>query len=69
MAYIILFVLGSIIGSFINVITLRYNLGDKIFSKKNIGGRSHCLYCNNNWFGMVITDFQFLIQRQMSELS
>ncbi|MEK7634378.1 MAG: prepilin peptidase [Patescibacteria group bacterium] len=64
MAYIILFVLGSIIGSFINVITLRYNLGDKIFSKKNIGGRSHCLYCNKQlvWYELLPI-FSFLIQK------
>lgn len=62
--YIVLFVFGLSVGSFINVIVLRYNSGDKIFSKKNIGGRSHCLYCDKQlaWYELLPI-FSFLIQK------
>ena len=62
--YIILFVFGLAVGSFINVIALRYNPGDKILGGKNIGGRSHCPYCNKQlvWYELLPI-FSFLIQK------
>ena len=62
--YIILFVFGLVVGSFINVIALRYNPGDKILGKKNIGGRSHCSYCHKQlvWYELLPI-FSFLIQK------
>ncbi|MDH5442215.1 MAG: prepilin peptidase [Candidatus Nomurabacteria bacterium] len=42
-------ILGLIVGSFLNVVTLRMNTG------KTIGGRSHCMQCNRklDWWHMV----------------
>lgn len=55
---IIFFILGLIIGSFLNVVILRYN------TQKNIGGRSACMSCQNQlqWFELVPV-FSFLALR------
>lgn len=42
-----LFALGIAFGSFLNVITLRYEPDKFILQKKSIGGRSHCPHCGN----------------------
>ncbi len=55
---------GISVGSFINVISLRYDPEEKILSKRTIGGRSHCLYCRKElkWFELVPI-FSFLWQK------
>ncbi len=59
------------IGSFINVVTLRYlpagqagRPGRKLFDFKILGGRSYCPHCrqNLNWYELVPI-FSFLIQK------
>ncbi|MCR4275417.1 MAG: prepilin peptidase [Candidatus Wolfebacteria bacterium] len=51
----ILFLAGISVGSFINVISLRYNPEEKILSKRTIGGRSRCPYCHKElrWFELI----------------
>ncbi|AKM78200.1 TPA: hypothetical protein DDZ49_04520 [Candidatus Wolfebacteria bacterium] len=53
--YLSLAIFGLIFGSFLNVVTIRYN-PDKGFSNiKSIGGRSHCPNCRNQlaWYELV----------------
>ena len=52
------FILGTIIGSFLNVLILRYNTG------RGMGGRSMCLSCGKtlNWYELIPL-ISFLIQR------
>ncbi len=53
--YIILFLIGSGIGSFLNVVSIRFKPGEKVFDLKNIGGRSACPYCHKilNWYELI----------------
>ncbi|MCE9585470.1 prepilin peptidase [Candidatus Nomurabacteria bacterium] len=46
---IIFFIFGAIIGSFLNVVILRYN------TQKSFGGRSSCMSCRNklNWYELI----------------
>ena len=46
---IIFFILGLIIGSFLNVVILRYN------TDRSLGGRSSCMSCQNNlsWYELI----------------
>lgn len=44
-AYGTLFILGSALGSFLNVLSMRYVPERNVFAEKNIGGRSRCLKC------------------------
>jgi prepilin signal peptidase PulO-like enzyme (type II secretory pathway) len=76
--YLILFIFGLAVGSFINVITLRYQPGQnpegvrpfvgpygaRILDKKIIGGRSHCPICLKtlDWYELIPI-FSFFIQR------
>ena len=57
MFWLILFVLGLAIGSFLNVVALRYDGGETapLFSPRAIGGRSHCPHCGRTlrWFELV----------------
>lgn len=55
MPYLILFVFGLAIGSFINVLALRYDGEHFIFDPKVIGGRSHCPRCKHvlRWFELI----------------
>ncbi len=49
------FVIGAAIGSFINVLSLRYDPERKIFRRGVIGGRSHCPHCKKTlrWFELI----------------
>jgi prepilin signal peptidase PulO-like enzyme (type II secretory pathway) len=49
---IILFIFGAAIGSFLNVVALRYDGEHFLFNPKEIGGRSHCPHCKKTlaWF-------------------
>lgn len=60
---VILFIFGIAIGSFLNVVTLRYDGEHFLFDPKEIGGRSHCVHCKATlrWFELVPL-FSFLAQ-------
>ena len=47
--YFLAFVFGLIVGSFLNVVTLRFHSG------QSVGGRSHCLSCGKNlaWYELL----------------
>ncbi len=64
MPFLYLFIAGLLIGSFLNVVGLRYTPGNKILSPKHIGGRSHCVDCQTTlaWYELVPL-FSFLIQK------
>ncbi len=59
--YILLFVFGLAVGSFLNVVSLRYEDGKGIFA--NIYGRSHCPHCGNTlrWYELLPV-MSFIIQ-------
>ena len=55
MTWLILFVFGIAIGSFLNVVATRYDGEHFLLSNKVIGGRSHCPHCKKilRWFELV----------------
>lgn len=55
MAWFLLFIFGLAIGSFLNVVALRYDGDHFLFNPKRIGGRSHCPHCKKTlrWFELV----------------
>jgi prepilin signal peptidase PulO-like enzyme (type II secretory pathway) len=57
-AFVLIFFLGTIIGSFLNVVIYRFNTG-----KSMVKGRSICMTCNKNlrWYELIPI-FSFLIQ-------
>jgi len=57
------FALGAAVGSFLNVVTLRYRPGARLFGKQLLG-RSHCPHCGAQlrWFELVPL-VSFVIQR------
>lgn len=63
MNYFILFFFGAAIGSFLNVLSLRYKEDQKILDLKIIGGRSHCPHCGKQlkWYELLPI-FSFIIQ-------
>lgn len=69
MAYFILFVFGLAVGSFLNVVALRYNPTFKLLNFKTfklyIGGRSKCPVCHKTlaWYELIPI-FSFLIQKK-----
>ncbi len=58
-----LFIFGIAIGSFLNVVILRYDGEHFLLDAKMIGGRSHCMHCRQTlrWFELVPL-FSFLLQ-------
>lgn len=52
---IFLFLLGTIFGSFINVLIVRYDPDKSFFSSSSTGGRSHCPHCHTTlrWFELI----------------
>lgn len=65
MLYVFLFVFGLLIGSFLNVVALRYD-GEKMVADPNvIGGRSHCPHCGKTlqWYELIPV-ISFIIQRR-----
>jgi leader peptidase (prepilin peptidase) / N-methyltransferase len=60
----ILFIFGVAIGSFINVLSLRYKDGGGIFFTKKIQGRSHCPHCTKvlQWYELLPI-LSFVLQR------
>ena len=64
MTTVILFVFGTIVGSFLNVVALRWteNIGDNI--PEVFGGRSKCLNCSRtlHWFELIPL-FSFILQK------
>lgn len=63
MLWVILFIFGLVIGSFLNVVALRYDGDHFLFDTKMIGGRSHCVQCGKTlrWFELVPL-FSFIFQ-------
>ncbi|MEK9180556.1 MAG: prepilin peptidase [Patescibacteria group bacterium] len=60
-----LFILGSAVGSFLNVVALRYK-PDKFLFGRQILGRSHCPHCRHklSWFELVpLLSFAFQLGR------
>jgi len=57
-----LFVFGAVVGSFINVVSLRYKPGNKVFDL-NLNSRSHCPHCGKTlrWYELIPI-VSFLIQ-------
>ncbi|MDI6821185.1 MAG: prepilin peptidase [Patescibacteria group bacterium] len=60
--WLILFGLGIALGSFLNVLILRYNPDGKLFDFKRLGGRSRCPKCKQDlkWFELIPL-FSFLV--------
>lgn len=62
--YALIFFFGLFVGSFINVLALRYKPGEKIFKSDRVTGRSHCPYCKKtlSWYELIPL-ISFLLQR------
>ena len=62
--FITLFLFGSAIGSFLNVVSLRYKPGKKLFDENVVAGRSHCPHCRKilNWYELIPI-ISFIIQK------
>jgi prepilin signal peptidase PulO-like enzyme (type II secretory pathway) len=63
MTFFVLFVFGLAIGSFLNVVSMRYDGNHFVLDPSVIGGRSHCPHCGRTlrWFELVPL-VSFLIQ-------
>lgn len=63
MTWVVLFIAGLLIGSFLNVIALRYTEGGSLLGLQVTRGRSHCVSCQVNlkWYELVPL-FSFLVQ-------
>jgi len=59
-----LFALGAVVGSFINVLAVRYDPDQFLFKKSSLQGRSYCPHCRSTlrWFELVPV-VSFLLQR------
>ncbi len=61
--YVLLFIFGTAIGSFLNVLIFRYAPDRKLFDLKRLGGRSHCLYCGHELGALeLVPILSFLFQ-------
>ncbi|HMB17613.1 MAG TPA: prepilin peptidase [Candidatus Paceibacterota bacterium] len=62
--YLLLFIFGLIVGSFLNVVSLRYEPGSSVFSFDVLKGRSRCPHCDKTlrWFELIPL-VSFFIQR------
>lgn len=60
---LLLFLLGTATGSFLNVLAMRYEEGGRIFRKDIMTGRSHCPYCKKvlRWYELVPL-FSYVLQ-------
>ena len=63
MVFFFVFIFGLVIGSFLNVVSMRYNGDHFVLDPRIIGGRSHCNSCEKTlrWFELVPL-ISFLIQ-------
>jgi prepilin signal peptidase PulO-like enzyme (type II secretory pathway) len=63
MNFLLLFILGAAVGSFLGVISDRYRENLPIWDKKIIGGRSRCEFCKKqlSWFELIPV-LSFLLQ-------
>ena len=61
--YLFLFILGLGVGSFLNVVSLRFKPENQVFDPKKIGGRSACPYCQKilGWYELIPI-VSFLVQ-------
>ncbi len=62
--YSLLFVAGLALGSFANVLILRYDPDRNVFSGPSLSGRSGCMQCRRTlqWYELIPV-FSFLVQR------
>src|SRR3989344_5345584 len=62
--YLLLFIFGAIVGSFVNVLSLRYSPERNVFDPRVIGGRSRCPRCGKQLEAReLVPIFSFLFQR------
>jgi len=59
-----LFVFGTLVGSFLNVVSLRYDPDKFLFHRSVVGGRSHCPHCKKTlrWYELIPL-LSFVVQR------
>src|SRR3989344_7108886 len=64
MVAVLLFTLGLIIGSFLNVVSFRYSEEKNLFHTDHLGGRSKCQHCYQqlSWYELIPV-FSFLLQK------
>ncbi|MBI2623742.1 MAG: prepilin peptidase [Candidatus Liptonbacteria bacterium] len=62
--WLLLLVLGLAAGSFLNVVSLRYDPNRFLFARPVIGGRSRCIHCGTTlrWFELIPL-ISFVLQR------
>ena len=63
MTYLFLFIFGLAIGSFLNVVSLRFQPGQRLLDLRIINGRSHCPHCQKTlrWYELIPL-LSFIIQ-------
>lgn len=61
---VLLFVIGSVFGSFLNVVSLRYAPDKRFFFSTSVGGRSRCNQCGKTllWYELFPI-LSFIVQR------
>ncbi len=64
MYYFLLFIFGLAVGSFLNVVSLRYVPGNRLLNLKIISGRSQCLSCQKtlSWYELIPI-LSFIVQK------